>query len=521
MISVGDHHKIAHMFEELRTADDSTVAAAITAAARDEAAASAHRLAAIAELAGRRCDSPQAESRAYWACDAWDSASAEIGAALGATHGVAASQMHQALALRHRLPKVAASLADGSISYWLARTIITRTDLICDPEALAHIDNALAEDITTWGPLSLRRTEEAIDFWIDRRDPAAIRRTRAAARGRDIVIGTPDGVAGTTNLWGALLSTDAAVLDRRLIELAHTVCPDDPRTIPQRRADALGALAAGAHTLTCRCDSTDCPVSDRRPRPSNVVIHIVADAAALDAASDPVMSGEFARRPITPGVTLAEALAPDPELDAPRTGPSAAALIVGRGIIPTPSLAELVRDGAKIRQLHHPGDAPPEPQYRPSTRLDEYVRFRDLTCRFPNCDCPAVYCDVDHTVAYDDGGPTHAGNLKCLCRKHHLLKTFWTAWHDVQHPDGGITWTAPNGQTYTTHPGSRIMFPALCIPTGGLVIPGPSPRQDTDREIAMTAFRRRTRAQQRAARIEAERALNDAHVADVEEPPPF
>jgi hypothetical protein len=509
------------MFDILCTADDASVAAAITAATRDEAAAAARKLAAIAELTERRCDSPAARAREYWACDAWDSAAAEIGAALGATTGVAAHQMQLGLALRHRLPKVAALLADGSISYWLARTVSLRTDLVTDEQAMASIDNALAEDITTWGPLSLRKTEEAIDFWIDRHDPAAIRRTRAAARGRDIVIGTPDGAAGTTSLWGALLSTDAAVLDRRLIELAHTVCPADPRTIPQRRADALGALAAGADSLTCRCDSAHCPVADRRPRPSNAVIHVVADPEALEAASDPVRSGESARRPLTPDTTLAEALAPDPELDAPRSGLAGAALIVGRGVIPTSLLAELIRGGATIRTLQHPGDAPPEPQYRPSTALDEYVRFRDLTCRFPNCDCPAVYCDVDHTIPYRDDGPTHAGNLKCLCRRHHLLKTCWTAWHDEQYPDGRVRWTAPNGQTYTTHPGSRILFPALSIPTTGLVLPERSLRAAVDREVAMTDFRRRTRAQQRATRIKAERALNDAHVADVQEPPPF
>ena len=51
-----------------------------------------------------------------------------------------------------------------------------------------------------------------------------------------------------------------------------------------------------------------------------------------------------------------------------------------------------------------------------------------------------------------------ASNLKCLCRKHHLLKTFW-GWLDRQLPDGTVIWTAPSGQTYTTHPGSRLLFP--------------------------------------------------------------
>ena len=38
-------------------------------------------------------------------------------------------------------------------------------------------------------------------------------------------------------------------------------------------------------------------------------------------------------------------------------------------------------------------------------------------------------------VPYADGGVTHASNLKCECRIHHLLKTFW-GWRDTQLPDG-------------------------------------------------------------------------------------
>ena len=59
--------------------------------------------------------------------------------------------------------------------------------------------------------------------------------------------------------------------------------------------------------------------------------------------------------------------------------------------------------------------------------------------------------------------------LKCssASRKHHLLKTFW-GWHDRQGPDGTVVWTSPNGQTYTTHPGSRLLFPTLCRPTAAV-----------------------------------------------------
>jgi hypothetical protein len=140
--------------------------------------------------------------------------------------------------------------------------------------------------------------------------------------------------------------------------------------------------------------------------------------------------------------------------------------------------------------------------------LADFVRCRDLTCRFPGCDQPAVDCDLDHTIPYGDGGHTHASNLKCLCRIHHLLKTFWH-WRDKQLPDGTVIWTSPAGQTYVTAPGSALLFPSLCAPTGEL-----APRKLTptdarcrDRGV-MVPKRRRTRAQNRTTRIAAERRQN-------------
>ena len=333
------------------------------------------------------------------------------------------------------------------------------------------VDTALAEQATTWGPLSAAKLEKAIDASIDRYDPGAMRRTRASARSRDVCIGASDDDVGTAALWGRLYSTDAAMLDRRLTQMAHEVCDDDPRTIAQRRADALGALAAGAERLACGCGSAACPSgSDNDERATGVVIHVVAEASTVDAAPDPHQSGKGpASRPVTPDTTLAEALAPDPEPDPSATSSikPPVALITSGGVVPAPLLAELIRGGAKVRPVRHPGDAPPEPHYRPSTALAEFIRIRDMTCRFPGCDEPAEFCDVDHTVPYPFG-PTHPSNLKCECRKHHLLKTFWAGWCDVQLPDGTVIWTAPNGRTYTTRPGSRIFFPTWQTTTADL-----------------------------------------------------
>ncbi|WP_197417779.1 HNH endonuclease signature motif containing protein, partial [Mycobacterium sp. GA-2829] len=133
------------------------------------------------------------------------------------------------------------------------------------------------------------------------------------------------------------------------------------------------------------------------------------------------------------------------------------------------------------------------------------IRCRDLTCRFPYCDVPATRCDIDHAVPWP-AGPTAAANLRCLCRKHHLLKTFWigkTGWRDEQFADGTIVWTAPNGHTHTTYPGSAVLFPTLCEPAA------PAPVQE-NREPTRTRGlnmpkRRRTRTQDRARYIEQQR----------------
>ena len=93
------------MFDpEFAAADDATLVAAIEEGARAEAAAAARRLAAIAELAYRRVD----EERAIWVFDGWDSAAAEVAAAMTTGDRRASGQMRIAVALRDRLPRVRA-----------------------------------------------------------------------------------------------------------------------------------------------------------------------------------------------------------------------------------------------------------------------------------------------------------------------------------------------------------------------------------------------------------------------------
>ncbi|PRC49640.1 HNH endonuclease, partial [Mycobacterium sp. ITM-2017-0098] len=101
-------------------------------------------------------------------------------------------------------------------------------------------------------------------------------------------------------------------------------------------------------------------------------------------------------------------------------------------------------------------------------------------------------------------------NLKCYCRIHHLVKTFLPTWTDRQYPDGTVTITTAAGLTYTTTPLTTLLFPGWNTTT-------PPPPLAPARHIApthpgrqlMMPTRRRTRAQDRAARITAERRLNE------------
>ncbi len=469
----------------LARAGDAAVVDAIEAFARAEAAAAAGRLAAIAELMGRRL--LDEDERQWWVCDCWDSAAAEVAAALGISHRRASSQLHLARALRDRLPRIEQLLTAGLISARMVATIAWRTHLVDEPVAMAAIDAALAERAGSWGPLSDARVELAVDAVLEAHDPDAKRAFEVAARGRDVAFGKPDDATGTASVFGRLYNTDATLIARRLTELTRQLCGNDPRSAGERRADALGAMAAETGSLACRCGSPVCAGAQARPASSPVVVHVIADQGAVGAA-------QLAR---TPSSTAAD------------RRPFSAAVLQGGGVIPTPLLAELLANGATVVPLRPPSETA-EPRYRPSAALARFVRARDLTCRFPGCDAAADYCDIDHTIAYPVG-VTHPSGLACLCRKHHLLKTFWIGqggWSDVQRPDGTIEWTSPSGKTYTTYPGSRLISPGWDTSTAPLAAPNAAQILRPGRGLLMPK-RRRTRRAEHAQRIKNLRAQRD------------
>ena len=83
--------------------------------------------------------------------------------------------------------------------------------------------------------------------------------------------------------------------------------------------------------------------------------------------------------------------------------------------------------------------------------LREQVILRNPTCVFPFCSRPARGCDLDHVIAYADGGTTTSDNLAPLCRRHHRAKTHGH-WTYIVVAPGRFRWTGPHGQTWVTDP---------------------------------------------------------------------
>jgi hypothetical protein len=356
----------------LDNADDAEVVDTITGAARAQNAMCARELAAIGELYVRRAPADDAE-RFNWAVDGHENVVAEVAAALGISRGRAGGRLRYAIALRERLPRVAEVFARGEIDFRLMAAVVHRTELVED-SLIAKLDAAVARHAPRWMRFSGPKVVERIDMWVARFDPAGVRVPGQRSEDRYVEIGpTGSGLAG---VWAQLHATDGAALERKLDAVADTVCRDDPRTKAQRRADAVGALAAGVDELRCHCGAPDCVAAQRRPG-TNVVIHVLAEKSSVTGDSQ------------APGY------------------------LPGFGPVPSTLLRELA-GVAKIKPLVVP-PAGAELGYRPSTALAEFVRLRDLTCRFPGCDHPAEFCDIDHTVPFPLG-PTHPSNLKLLCR---------------------------------------------------------------------------------------------------------
>jgi hypothetical protein len=443
---------------------------------REESILVSRRMAAIAALLWHRTgeaeDAPSADP-GYALITGFTRTCAEVSAAMNMSPMAASKMVGQAEALDTRLPEVAMLLAMGKTDWRTVALIITRTDLV-DGALMPQLDRSMAERIINWQCWSRRRIINAVDAEVQVIDPQAAKERRATAdNARHVnVTAQPNGMA---QIHGALPATAAAVVDKRLSEMAVSVCTHDSRTIAQRRADALLALSEG-RALACNCNRADCPtlIIDESPALPRFVINVIASQQTLDGCSD------------QPGY------------------------LEGYGVIDADQVRQLA-ESATLRMLSEPAVNDAEAlRYQPSAALERWIRCRDLTCCFPGCDRPAWVADIDHTIPFNHirpsaGGLTVPANNKCYCRHHHRLKTFHDGpdgWRDEQLPDGTVVLTSPTGRVYRNTPAGAELFPQMRDPCAE-----PVPRKHSRRreKSARTALARRKLNALRAPNAETRR----------------
>ena len=460
----------------MRDLDPAQLIGVVDSTHRQESQLVAQRLAAVAALLGHRVARAVdlAERGGYAEIDPHQQTTAEVAAAMNLSPMAASFVVSDAEALDIRLPKVAELLADGRTDWRAVRIIIRRTELVTDEQLVAQLDESLSGRIGNWQGWSQRRVVNAVDAAVKAIDPDAARERRQAAEDeRRIGINALDN--GMAEVSGTVAAAAAMAFDRRLSELAKQVCAADPRTMDQRRADALDALARGS-CLACACGQPDCPNSAAESR---VVINVVATDKTVCGDSD------------QPGY------------------------LEGYGVIDAEQVRALAAAAASLPVVvDSVTSAAQALRYQPSAALERAVRCRDLTCRFPGCHRRAVYCDLDHTIPFNHADPAAGGltvleNLKCLCRQHHRLKTFG-GWRDVQLADGTVVWTSPAGRRYRTSPAGADLFPQLRAPACAT----PVRSRRSRRRSARIARARRHNREQRPLN-EARRRIGEARKQEI------
>ena len=365
----------------------------------------AEQLAAIHAILREARDFPEVFVGPSLAADSAEfavrAAVADLAVRLGVAEQTIRAQAHQAELLITRAPRVWRYFREGEVLAANARIV---ADLVASLSASAWdaFDDAVLEPATSLAPARFRTRARALR---ERVEPELIteRHQRRAEDRRAWVEPDIDGMAFLT-VHAPLADCHRAMrhIDAGARSLASH--PDEARTLAQLRADVATDLLAG-------------------------VLGSTGSVGVTVAVTVPVLT------------LLGHG-------DEPGT-------LDGVGPIDADTARELARHAPSFtRILTHPVTSAildyDRTTYRVPSDLSRAVERRDGVCAFPGCGRLAPSCDLDHTVAWADGGTTSADNLAALCRSHHRLKrnSNWTP----THVDGTIQWTSPTGKVRTADP---------------------------------------------------------------------
>ncbi|HEX2299316.1 MAG TPA: DUF222 domain-containing protein, partial [Pseudonocardiaceae bacterium] len=426
--------------------------------------ASARQARLLAEFARRRPDDYSQPTCSDAPSQRSNYASDEVALALGLSRTAAIGRLTTARTLMADLP--------GTLAGWEAGTLDARkVRAITDAAALLapHQRGALEARVLPRARTQiLPRLRAALARAVLTIDPdGAARRYQQRRKDRRVVV-TPDD-DGMASLWALLSAPDATAAYQRLGELARKLGAGDPRGMDARRADLLADLLTGRRCAAAgNCPDGDCACPGNDDRDIDDQDTAPVAAAAADAAHSPGRGGDDLpvgdktdqgghRCKVTrgrgPGKPLVSVIVPITMLMGLDEQPGE---LVGYGPIPAPLAREIAAQGIWRRLLTDPASGAlleyGRTTYTPPAGLADFVRARDLYCRNPICGQRAATADLDHALAWNDGGTTDACNLYAACRHDHLIKTFAPGWHVDQRPDGTVTWTTSSGHTYISHP---------------------------------------------------------------------
>jgi hypothetical protein len=309
---------------------------------------------------------------------------------------------HVANTLRQRLPVLWAWFIDGEVSTQNAREAAAIASEL-PAEFWARFEARIVDPARTLAPARFRTRAHAIRERLQAE--TLTERHKAAEAHRGVWI-EPDR-DGMGWLHAKLSSEKLAMISATLDETAFGLftSTDEERTMAQLRADVLADLLTGNGAS------------------SGVGVSV--------ALTIPVLS------------LLGHSDEP--------------AVLEGVGPIDVDTARRLCADAPSMtRLLTHPVTGTvlqmDAHQYRPSAALKRWLAIQQVTCDFPGCGRRAAHCDLDHTHAWAEGGPTSAGNLTHRCRKHHTMK-HQTKWR-VEHPPGAerAVWTSPTGHSRAADP---------------------------------------------------------------------
>lgn len=340
----------------------------------------------------------------------------DLAARLRITEHAAGRLLTLAEALIRRYPAAFDSLAHARISEKHADVLV---DLIDTAEPAVR-ERVLPEAIRLAESLPVGRFRRELAELIDtEREATLAERHEAALVQRRVVI--EPAMDGMAWLMALMPAVEAHAIHRRLTAIAKAIGEDEneTRSRDQIRADALGDLLIDGET----------EAHPDRARGIRATVAVTVPALAL-LEDEP--SGAF--------------------------GP---AVVEGLGPIPIDRAAELCggADGW-MRVLTHPETGAVlsvgRDQYRPPPSMRRLVAWRAGRCMAPGCNIPASRCEIDHTIAWEDGGTTSVDNLAPLCKGHHTVKHHggWRV-HAVPESGGALRWISPTGREYIETPRRR------------------------------------------------------------------